>query len=373
VRQNCLSLGTRPFSRALSYGRRLADSICGGPEYITLRFFGQVDSVANNEIYGWAFNADKPLEPVKVTLYINNRRAAEALAVYYRSDVAESMNSSGQQGFYFDLTRCCERAGDIIFDVRLPNGEVLEGTPIRVDVPACDRSSCPTLLFMHIPKTAGTAFREAALANYKQSEVAYIYADPPGFPLYLEDLPMEQRARFRFVAGHLVYGMHDWIPNDCCYFTILREPLSRIWSAYNHLIEQHNKLVFAADDRIRSLEEMFENRIAAELDNLVVRYFSGVDGRSFPVGTVDREVYELAVLHLEQAFPYVGMQERLEDAYAYLRNRLGWKQGTPPQIMNAATYSSTGRRSSAEEKLMRHFNKWDIMLYEHIGRRAQAS
>jgi hypothetical protein len=325
------------------------------------------------EVYGWAFDADKPLEPVEVALYVNNRRAAEALGVYYRPDVAERMNCSGQHGFYFDLRRCCDRAADVIVDARLPNGEVLDGSPIRVHVPRCHRSSDPTLLFMHIPKTAGTAFREAAVANYKQSEAAYFYADPPGFPLYLEDLPEQQRARFRFVAGHLAYGMHHWIPNNCYYFTILREPLSRVWSAYNHLIEQNSNVVFATDGHVRSLEEMFENRLAAELDNVVVRYFSGLDGRNLPVGSVDREVYALAVHHLEEAFPYVGMQECMEDAYQYLHKRLGWTHGIPPQIMNAASYSSTGRRSDKDDRLIRHFNKWDIMFYEHVCERAQPS
>jgi hypothetical protein len=181
-----------------------------------LRFFGQLDGVLNGEVYGWAFDADGPREPVKVALYVNNRRQAEALAVYYRPDVQEAMNSSGQQGFYFDLSRCCDRVGRVIVDVRLPNGEITVGSPIRVNVPVCDGISHSTLLFMHIPKTAGTAFREAVVANYKQSEVAYMYEHPPGFSLYLEQLPTEQRRRLRFVAGHLVYGMHHWIRVTVC-------------------------------------------------------------------------------------------------------------------------------------------------------------
>lgn len=358
----------------LRYGTAGGPKIrCADARVHTLRYFGRLDGVSNDEVYGWAFDAHNPLEPVNVRLFINNRRAAEALAVYYRPDVAEQMKSSGQQGFYFDLMRCYDRSGDIILDVRLPNGELLDGSPVRVHVPACKGTSHPTLLFMHIPKTAGTAFREAVVANYKQSEVAYMYEDPPGFPLYLEDLPIEQRARFRFVAGHLVYGMHDWIPNDCSYFTILREPLSRVWSAYNHLIEQNNRVAFAADGSSRSLEEMFEDRVAAELDNVVVRYFSGIDGRELPVGAVDGEVYDRAVWNLEQAFPYVGMQERLGDAYEYLHKRFGWTNDTPPQIMNTGSYSPTGRRSSKDDKLIRHFNKWDIMLYEHVCQRAQPS
>jgi hypothetical protein len=145
-----------------------------------------------------------------------------------------------------------------------------------------------------------------------------------------------------------------------------------VWSAYNHLIEQKNKVAFAPDGSIRTLEEMLENRIAAELDNVMVRYFCGIDGRDLPVGAIDRDVYDLAILHLEQAFPFVGMQERLGEAYQYLRHRFRWTCDTPLQLVNAGSYSSGGPRTGEDETLMRHFNKWDIMLYEHVCRGAQA-
>jgi Sulfotransferase family len=350
----------------------LRNSRCKEREYIRLRFFGQLDAVANGEIYGWAFDADNPLEPVKVALYINRRRAAEALALYFRPDVAEEMNCSGQQGFYFDLARCCDRAGDIIIDVRFPNGQLMDGVPVRVHMPMCDHSSHPTLMFMHIPKTAGTAFREAALAHYKQSEVAYIYRHPPGFPVDLVELPVTQRAHFRFVVGHFRYGFHEWIPNKCSYFAMVRNPVSRVWSQYNHLIEQKDALAFTADGRGRSIEEMLENGTTVELDNMAVRSFSGIQDADFPPGTINQEAYDLAIAHLEQEFVYVGMQERMKEAYESLRKKLGWTRSLTPEIMNVGSYPSANQPDSKQHKLIRHFNKWDIMLYEYVSHRAQA-
>ncbi len=331
-----------------------------------------MDGIRDGEIYGWAIDHDDPLQPVKITAYIDNQPAAEALALYYRPDLAANLSCSGQQGFYIDLTGCCDPAGEVMVDVRFPNGESLPGGPIRAHIPEPDRSPHSTLLFMHIPKTAGTAFREAATANYKRSEVAYVYeGDPLGFPLDPSALPLRQRTRFRFVVGHFVYGAHVVVPNDYSYFTIVRSPLNRIWSQYNWMVENSSPFVTAADGRTRSLEEMFENRIATELDNITVRYFAGVYDRDVPVGAVNQDIYDLAIQHLEEAFPYVGIQERIEDAYEYLRNRLRWKRTLPPAIVNAGLYTATGRWSERDEKLMQHFNKWDIMLHEHIGGRAQ--
>jgi len=90
-----------------------------------------------------------------------------------------------------------------MIDVRLSDGTYLHGVPVHAHLPRRSRVQQPTLLFMHIPKTAGTALRETILNNYKRSEIAYIYPDPPGFPVHnLRDLPLCQRAQFRLVVGH---------------------------------------------------------------------------------------------------------------------------------------------------------------------------
>ena len=74
------------------------------------------------------------------------------------------------------------------------------------------------------------------VGNYKHSQVAYLYPHPPGFLVSdLGLLPLEQRARFRLVMGHFQYGIHEFLPQEYTYVTIVRDPVERVISHYNYL------------------------------------------------------------------------------------------------------------------------------------------
>jgi hypothetical protein len=327
---------------------------------------GHLDGVTDGEIFGWAVNPKNPNEPAKITAYINGRAAAEAMAVYYRPDVAELFNCSGRNGFYLDLSRVNEVATDAMIDVRLSNGKYLEGAPIRAHLPRDRRSRTPTLLFMHIPKTAGTALRETILKNYKQSEVAYIYPEPPGFPVRnLRDLPLGQRAQLHFVVGHFQYGVHEEIPNDYLYFTIVRNPVRRVWSHYRYLV-QHNHPLTLKNGQVQGLKEMLQSGVTANFDNLMVRCFAGVNEKDFPPGSINAEIYDLARCHAEYAFLYVGQQERIRDAYLFLHQQFWWSWTAAPEMMNSGSYASKEQLGEFDAGLIQRFNTWDCKLYEHV-------
>lgn len=327
---------------------------------------GHIGEVRGGEIFGWAVNPDDPRQPAKVTAHVNGKPVAEALAVYYRPDVAELLKCSGRHGFYLDLTQACEGDMEAMIEVRLSNGRYLQGGPIHAHLPRRTRTQACTLLFMHIPKTAGTALRETILNNYKQSEVAYIYPEPPGFPVQnLRDLPLGQRARFSFVVGHFQYGLHEEIPNDCCYFTIVRNPLARVYSHYSYLVQHHSPLV-CGNGGIKTLQEVLENGVTANLDNLMVRCFAGVDEKDFPPGSINDEVYDLARQHADKRFMYIGQQEYLAEAYSFLQARFQWTWEIPPEMMNRGSYAREESLSNPETEVIRHFNIWDLKLYEHI-------
>jgi hypothetical protein len=333
-------------------------------EQPALAGYGHLDGVREGEIFGWAMDLEHPDEAAKITVHMDDRPVAEALAVYYRPDVAEQFQCSGRNGFFFDLSQICEVDTDAIVDVRLSNGKLIEGAPVAAHVPRRTHPGRPTLLFMHIPKTAGTTFRKTMVRNYKRSEVAYLYPDPPGFPVRdLRDLPLSQRAQFRLVAGHFQYGIHNDIPNDYWYFTIVRNPVARVWSHYQFLIEAKDPVV-VLNGKVKSLEEVLEGRLTANLDNLIVRCFAGVNERKFPPGCVGGELYERAKCNLENAFVHVGQQEHLAEAHSYLEERLGWEYGFGLETINRGSYASGEQMDEAKTELIRQFNTWDVKLYE---------
>jgi Domain of unknown function (DUF4118)/Sulfotransferase family len=332
------------------------------------RVYGELDGIENGDAYGWAFNADEPASPVLVTLSVDDRPVAQVAAVHYRADVENIMNCSGKHGFFVDIGEQASEEKEALVDVRLLDGSSLKNSPRKLRVQPRVPSQAPTVLFMHIPKTAGTAFREAIAANYRRSEIAYLYPTPPGFLVTdVRALPLEQRRSFRVVIGHFQYGMHAAIPRRYCYVTIVREPSRRILSHYAFLREAE-PAGLAEGQRTLNLVEFLEQKSNVNFDNALVRFFAGVPEHRFPFGSLDREIYERAVHHLRTAFTFVGHQENSANAYGWLQNRFGWHAKPALDHINATLVSASAPDRSEVRKAIEHFNRWDLMFYQEILR-----
>jgi hypothetical protein len=317
-----------------------------------------VDGYIDGEIFGWALDTGKPSLAPTITVYVEDRLIGEVNAVYYRPDV-------GSHSFYFDLTQYCAPVSGAHVDARLRNGERLSNSPMLVNIPlAPNGGDSEAVLFMHISKTAGTAFREAMVKNYKQSEVAYIYPDPPGF---LSDnlalLPLQQRSRFRLVVGHFQYGIQQFLPQKSVYVSIVRDPVARVISEFRYL-PSAQPTENAGNDSPQHLVELLEQRKMITIDNHMVRCFSGVSEKDVPAGSIDREVYKLALHHLRSAFAFVGYQEKSQAAYSSLQQKFGWQPDSLERV-NAARAPFKEEYESVRAAIER-FNHWDCLLYSEI-------
>ncbi len=327
----------------------------------------QLDGIVDGEAYGWALDRDNPSVPVNVVLCVDNRPVAETAAVYYRPDIAARMSSSGRHGFYVDLTQYCPAETEALIEARVCHP--IANSPIRARIPARTNRSSPTILFMHIAKTAGTAFREAITANYKQAEVAYLYPDPPGFPAdYVPKLPPQQRASFRLIIGHFLYGVHRWFLEPSTYVTVVREPFSRITSHYRYLCKT-NPGVISEGGRLLDLVEALELRTTVGLDNALARHFSGIDESELPPGTVNHEAYDLAVHNFHTAFSFVGHQECAEHSYRAMQERFDWTAQPDLEVVNRNSATTLDPKQEAKiRKAVEYHNRWDYLLYKEILR-----
>ncbi|MBV9302097.1 MAG: sulfotransferase family 2 domain-containing protein [Acidobacteriaceae bacterium] len=319
---------------------------------------GRVDGIAGGEIYGWAFDRNNPSRAGKLNIYLDGELCSEVLAVHYRPDV-------GQHAFYFDLTRDGQAKSKARVEATFADGRLVPNSPLTAEIPRRDGPrQREAILFMHIAKTAGTAFREVMIENYKPSEVAYLYPDPPGFLAgHFEALPLEQRAKFRLVIGHFQYGVHAHLPQESTYVTIVRDPTERILSHYCYMLEMQPGLARHGSSRL-SLAEMLERGMTVNLDNLMVRCFAGVDEKDVPPGRVDQRAYDLAVHHLKTRFSYVGYQDRADEAYAALQTKFSWKPRSSLAIVNRGTRPE--RCDEETRKVIERFNHWDRQLYTEI-------
>ena len=141
---------------------------------------------------------------------------------------------------------------------------------------AADREA---LIFLHIPKTAGTTLNRIIEREY--SPFAIFTMDPHRIRATAERfkrLPEGRRRRFHVVRGHLFYGIHQFLPQGATYITMLREPVARLLSSYYFVLRRplnplHRKLKkegLGVEDCIRLFPDRnTQCRFIAELDRAI--------------------------------------------------------------------------------------------------------
>jgi hypothetical protein len=224
-----------------------------------------------------------------------------------------------------------------------------------------------TLLFCHIPKTAGTSFRTVVEAEYWRHQRFFVYGNEfelgrPPDPGFLARF--ERRRRFvQIVYGHFEFGIHEVLEVPPCYATILREPISRVVSFYYHIARDPAWGPLHA--RIKegvSLRQFVEQRLNQQAQNYMTRMLAGVPFA--PSLRYDTALLDRAKANIEQYFCAVGTVDTMGDVVQALGERFGWRQHAIPTLnvmqQPREDLDRQTRESIAEQ------NRLDIELYRWV-------
>jgi hypothetical protein len=135
----------------------------------------------------------------------------------------------------------------------------------------------PTVIYLHIPKTAGTTLGEALAAEPKLQPGAIVHSD---LSVY-RSLPLMQRRRLRLLRGHMNMGLGDLIDAPHRYICVIRRPGPRIYSFYRYVSRTkdhpHYKEVGESNlsfgEYLEFSQENLHHRV--EIENGQVRRLSG--------------------------------------------------------------------------------------------------
>ena len=174
------------------------------------------------------------------------------------------------------------------------------------------------LLFVHVPKTAGSSLYSIFRTILKPPELLKVHANGETL-LRINALPERHASRLKVLYGHVDTQLAKQIvPLRQC-VTILRDPVDRLVSYYafaKHMNSgSHSELA-----RRTSITRWIDALRLPETDNGMVRRFSGLPEAGF--GRCTRQMLERAKANLAQ-FALVGLTERFDEFYALLANRLG--------------------------------------------------
>ncbi|MFN0131689.1 MAG: sulfotransferase family 2 domain-containing protein [Phycisphaerales bacterium] len=221
-------------------------------------------------------------------------------------------------------------------------------------------SACP-LIFIHIPKAAGTTFQH--LVEDRFARKFRFSGDTEEWNAF-KRLSAEERDSFDLLYGHVHFGVHEHLARPAMYVTMLRDPVDRIVSHY-YFVRQHPDHYLHSIAAECTLEQYATRRTSHELDNDQVRWLTTPHHFDVPVGKVSRTLVEEAKWNLANAFPAFGITSQFERSVRWVSRALCWQGVEIPPRQNA-----TRDRPALEEvspatiAAIREINRYDAELFE---------
>lgn len=227
------------------------------------------------------------------------------------------------------------------------------------------------LIFLHVPKTAGSSMRGILYMNYKKSQIFLAREMWKGNPNF-HHLTDEQKRDILLLMGHMPFGLHRFLPGESFeYFTLLREPVDRIISLYKH-IQRFPDHHFAAEMKKHeySLSDFFNLRLSPAFDNCQVRMLA--EAMDVPFGELTEDHLEAAKHNLEKYFPLAGVQDQFDEFILLLSARYRWRIPYYRRMkVNRNRDNNKTEISASEKSLILKYNALDEELYRFVKNRFQ--
>jgi hypothetical protein len=239
-----------------------------------------------------------------------------------------------------------------------------------------------TVIFLHIPKTAGSTL-ESILERkfpFRKTYDIYGYGDSIAKKVErLKGMPDSEKRKYVLIKGHYQFGLHEHLPQESTYITFLRNPIERIISHYNYVSnDSAHPLHGSIKDGRMTVEDYVLSGRSLELDNGQTRMISGRESES-GFGQCSAEILEIAIRNIEAHFALVGLVERFEESMVLMKQSFGWnnvyyarknvsRNGIRKSDLTPGALRTLEKHSLLDIELYRHAEK---LLAEKVAARSE--
>lgn len=224
-----------------------------------------------------------------------------------------------------------------------------------------------TLIFLHIPKAAGTTMHKIIERQYGKSSIFTMDgARVMESSDEIRSMSDDRKRRIKVLKGHMAYGLHAYMPKPCRYFTVLRDPLERLISHYYYVIRTPEHYLYeTVISQKMTLEDYIDSGISQELINGQTRMLASQNGYLVEDGAITENHLNEAKQHLDKSFELVGLAEQFDETLLLCKQAFGWKNVFYSR--SNVTRERPARESVSEEvaDMILDHNKFDSELYAY--------
>ncbi len=220
------------------------------------------------------------------------------------------------------------------------------------------------VIFLHVPKTAGTTLNRLIEWEYPVRQMYSV--DPVLFTWsskHLRKYPASRLRGIRMFKGHMLFGLHEILPQPATYITVLREPVDRVLSAYYFMRTYKLHPLYWKMRRENWTLDDFIHR--SPRTNVQCKILAGAEYEK----PCTEEICARAMTNIEKHFSVVGLSERFEESLALMKLRYGWK------LSSYSSFNITRARPKKRDlpqttlDLIVEKNSYDVALYDFAAKR----
>lgn len=216
------------------------------------------------------------------------------------------------------------------------------------------------LFFLHIPKTAGTSFYSMLTQQFFPDNTLII--DDQSIGKFYDNRYPDEFSNYKFFRQHSDYYFYRHLPRIPYILTFLRNPVSRIVSLYNHILNRpdHPFNRFIGQDK--SLNSFVSAMKSRNSHNGQIKAIVGRHPRYTNLS--DKDYIEIAKIRLNE-IAFCGIQEQYSKSMKLLSYIFGWKDIEELDINKSKVLISVPELTTTDRNAIEEYNQLDIEFYNY--------
>ena len=223
-----------------------------------------------------------------------------------------------------------------------------------------------TLIFLHLPRTGGTTLRDILSKQYSDKvtfENKTLLDTDQNFSVENKS----EKGKHKLIKGHVYFGIHEHIIQNCTYFSMMRNPIERVTSVYNYIKirPKHKDYEYIKN---KSITHYIESKRNLFMDNGQTRLLAGRHtSLEVPFRRINEGHLEQAKENIKNHFILVGLTERYDETLLLLQRMLQWKTPTYSIANAAKREKKTKQHAPKIRELIAEYNQLDLQLYHYVS------